>query len=152
MCHRIESVNVTNDHFGGGGIFGPKSGDFHLEKHQNGDFQIKCKIFFIFTKLLLYLVLFSNSAALFFTLFTLKNYQIFQIFWRKWGKIFQLLLKCGLKIEIFSFQVLPPSLGLQNVPNSPSPPPNTMSVVGSFMSSVIRGFTSPVNSPASPHK
>jgi len=48
--------------------------------------------------------------------------------------------------------VLPPALGIQNVPNSPSPPPNTMSVVGSFMSSVIRGFTSPVNSPTSPHK
>ena len=57
-----------------------------------------------------------------------------------------------LKMKKFSFQVLPPALGLQNVPNSPSPPPNTMSVVGSFMSSVIRGFTSPVNSPASPHK
>ena len=41
------------------------------------------------------------------------------------------------------------------VPNSPSPPPNqyTMSsVAGSFMSSWLRGITSPANSPTSPHK
>ena len=41
------------------------------------------------------------------------------------------------------------------VPNSPSPPPNhyTMSsVAGSFMSSLLRGITSPSNSPTSPHK
>jgi len=41
------------------------------------------------------------------------------------------------------------------VPNSPSPPPNqyTMtSIAGSFMSSWLRGITSPANSPTSPHK
>ena len=41
------------------------------------------------------------------------------------------------------------------VPNSPSPPPNqyTMSsVASSFMSSWLRGITSPANSPTSPHK
>ena len=43
---------------------------------------------------------------------------------------------------------------LHPVPNSPSPPPNqyTMSTAGSFMSSWLRGFTSPTNSPTSPHK
>ena len=39
-------------------------------------------------------------------------------------------------------------------PNSPSPPPHSysMSTAGSFMSSWLRGFTSPTNSPSSPHK
>ena len=48
-----------------------------------------------------------------------------------------------------------PQLGPhQHVPNSPSPPPasTTMSVAGSFMSSLIRGLTSPVNTPSSPFK
>ena len=47
------------------------------------------------------------------------------------------------------------SNGPQNVPNSPSPPPSygAMSIVaGSFMSSWLRGITSPSNSPTSPHK
>jgi len=39
------------------------------------------------------------------------------------------------------------------VPNSPSPPPYTMSsVAGSFMSSLWKYGTSPANSPTSPHK
>ena len=44
--------------------------------------------------------------------------------------------------------------GRPNLPNSPSPPPHSysMSTAGSFMSSWLRGFTSPTNSPSSPNK
>ena len=50
--------------------------------------------------------------------------------------------------------VYPAYGGHQNIPNSPSPPPHSysMSTAGSFMSSWLRGFTSPTNSPTSPHK
>ena len=52
--------------------------------------------------------------------------------------------------------IVHPMLGAHpNVPNSPSPPPNpytVSSVAGSFMSSWLRGITSPTNSPTSPHK
>ena len=43
---------------------------------------------------------------------------------------------------------------LQHMPSSPSPPPPTaMSMTaGSFMSSLIRGFTSPTGTPSSPQK
>ena len=62
-------------------IFGSKSG--HLNNSRN------CKVFFIFSTFLLYLMIFLSSAA-HLALSILKNHQILQKVWRKWRKIFQL--------------------------------------------------------------
>ena len=66
-------------------IFGSKCG--HLNNSKN------CKVFFILHKMLLYFMIFPSSAA-YLALSTLKNRQIvvLQKSWRKWRKIFELLL------------------------------------------------------------